>query len=221
MSEQKIKTILMDCDGVLVDSEMIYLTSLVHYLESLGIDTVIDDLAYLVGSDIENITEKVKQQFGLEQYTVKELIDGQRKQFDKEFSLENIREMPGLTAFLKERSRKDIEAAVVSSSSTSYVEQIVSRLGIGEYFKVILGKESAGRAKPAPDLYQKALEVLRADADATIVIEDSKNGILAGKSAGCKVIAYCGSRIRQDVSGADWKVRDYWKAADLILGLHQ
>ena len=58
MSEQRIKTILMDCDGVLVDSEMIYLTSLVHYLKLFGIDTTIDDLAYLVGSDIESITEK-------------------------------------------------------------------------------------------------------------------------------------------------------------------
>ena len=88
MSEQKIKTILMDCDGVLVDSEMIYLTSLVHYLKLFGIDTTIDDLAYLVGSDIESITEKVRRQFGLEQYSVQELIDGQRRQFDEEFSLE-------------------------------------------------------------------------------------------------------------------------------------
>ena len=172
----------MDCDGVLVDSEMIYLTSLVHYLKLFGIDTTIDDLAYLVGSDIENISE-----------------------------------MPGLTAFLEEMNRQDIELAVVSSSSTSYVEQIVSHLGLGKYFKVILGKESAGKAKPAPDLYLKALEIMRADAETTVVIEDSKNGILAGKSAGCKVIAYCGSRIKQDVSGADRKVRDYREAAELML----
>ena len=37
MGEQRIKTILMDCDGVLVDSEMIYLTSLVHYLKIIGV----------------------------------------------------------------------------------------------------------------------------------------------------------------------------------------
>ena len=85
MGEQRIKTILMDCDGVLVDSEMIYLTSLVHYLKLLGIDTTIDDLAYLVGSDIESITEKVRRQFGLEQYSVQELIDGQRRQFNEDF----------------------------------------------------------------------------------------------------------------------------------------
>lgn len=86
------------------------------------------------------------------------------------------------------------------------------------YFKIILGRESAKRAKPAPDLYQKALEILGADPDTTIVIEDSKNGILAGKAAGCKVIAYCGSKIKQDISQADWKVDDYQEAADLILG---
>ena len=217
MGEQRIKTILMDCDGVLVDSEMIYLTSLVHYLKLLGIDTTIDDLAYLVGSDIESITEKVRRQFGLEQYSVQELIDGQRRQFDEEFSMENISEMPGLTAFLEEMNRQDIELAVVSSSSTSYVEQIVSHLGLGKYFKVILGKESAGKAKPAPELYLKALEIMRADVETTVVIEDSKNGILAGKSAGCKVIAYCGSRIKQDVSEADRKVRDYREAAELML----
>ena len=135
MGEQRIKTILMDCDGVLVDSEMIYLTSLVHYLKLLGIDTTIDDLAYLVGSDIESITEKVRRQFGLEQYSVQELIDGQRRQFDEEFSMENISEMPGLTAFLEEMNRQDIELAVVSSSSTSYVEQIVSHLGLGSILR--------------------------------------------------------------------------------------
>lgn len=218
MKECKIKTILMDCDGVLVDSEMIYLTSLSHYLKSLGVDASIEELAYLVGSDIESITEKIKKQFALEQYTVGELIEGQRKQFAEEFSLESIREMSGLTAFLEEMNKRNIEVAVVSSSSTSYVEQIVSQLGIGSYLKIILGKESAKRAKPAPDLYQKALEILGADVDTTVVIEDSKNGIMAGKSAGCKVIAYCGSRIRQDVSEADWEVSDYQEAADLILG---
>lgn len=218
MKEGKIKTILMDCDGVLVDSEVVYLTSLVNYLKTLGVDTTVEEMTCLVGSDIESITEKIQNEFGLAHYSASELIKGQREQFAKEFSPEMLQEMPGLTRFVETMNREEMELAVVSSSTNGYVEQIVKRLGLEPYFKIILGRESAKRAKPAPDLYQKALEILGADPDTTIVIEDSKNGILAGKAAGCKVIAYCGSKIKQDISQADWKVDDYQEAAELILG---
>ncbi len=94
MKEGKIKTILMDCDGVLVDSEVVYLTSLVNYLKTLGVDTTVEEMICLVGSDIESITEKIQNEFGLAHYSASELIKGQREQFAKEFSPEMLQECP-------------------------------------------------------------------------------------------------------------------------------
>ena len=106
---------------------------------------------------------------------------------------------------------------IATSNAQDLVAAVLDSLDIRSYFGVVATSCEVAAGKPAPDLYLKALEIMRADVETTVVIEDSKNGILAGKSAGCKVIAYCGSRIKQDVSEADRKVRDYREAAELML----
>ena len=57
-----------------------------------------------------------------------------------------------------------------------------------EIFDVIISTQEISNGKPAPDIYIKASKMLGLKPDDCYVIEDSKNGIEAGLSAGCKVI---------------------------------
>ena len=210
-----VKAVLFDCDGVLLDSESIYLSCVSRYLETLGRKASIGELAYLVGSDIRTITERLKQDFGLEMYDTEELIRGQRALFNKQFYEEELTPMDGLEDFLKRLKAEGLLTAVVSSSAQDYVEYVLDQLKLREYFDLYIGREAAGRSKPAPDLYLEAVKRLGIQPEEAVVLEDSCNGIRAGLDAGCHVIAYKGAMVRQDTSGAHGTVERY---CDLDVG---
>ena len=65
------------------------------------------------------------------------------------------------------------------------------------------------RRKPDPEPYLRAAQLLGLAPDDCLVIEDSPAGIRAGKAAGCTVLGYTGSSIRQDVSAADLTLSDF------------
>ncbi len=204
-----LKAVLFDCDGVLLDSESIYLSCVSQYLETLGRRAAIDQLAYLVGADIHTITDQMKRDFDLEGYDTEELVLGQRELFNKRFYKEELIPMEGLTDFLKRLKAEGILTAVVSSSAQDYVEYVLDQLKIREYFDLYIGREAAGRSKPAPDLYLEALKRLGISGKEALVLEDSGNGIKAGLAAGCHVAAYKGALVKQDTSGAAWTVAHY------------
>ena len=204
-----LKAVLFDCDGVLLDSESIYFSCVSQYLGTLGRKAEMEELAYLAGSDIHMITERLKQDFDLEDFDTEELIRGQRELFNKRFYGEKLVPMDGLEDLLKCLRGEHILTAVVSSSAQDYVEYVLDQLQIGEYFDLYIGREAAGRSKPYPDLYLEAVRRFKIRPEEAVVLEDSSNGIKAGLSAGCRVIAYKGARVKQDTLGAHDTVEHY------------
>ncbi len=86
---------------------------------------------------------------------------------------------------------------------------MLERLGISEYFDEIVSGEMVEHSKPAPDIYLKAAECVGLPTDSLIVIEDSVNGIRAGKNARIYTVGYKGSVVEQDTHEADVEVRDF------------
>lgn len=204
-----IRAVLFDCDGVLLDSESIYLSCVSKYLESLGCRAAPEELAGLVGADIQAITSRLREDYGLWEYEAAELIQGQRALFNQVFYHTQLQPMEGLTEFLESLRKRRIACAVVSSSEGAYVRYVLESLKIDGFFEVCLGREAAARAKPFPDLYQEAMRRLGTAPKECVVIEDSANGIKAGRAAGCYVVAYQGGGVKQDVSGAHEAAADY------------
>ena len=83
-----------------------------------------------------------------------------------------------------------MKLAVASSSSHEWVDTHLTRLGLYQQFDKIICREDvpAGRTKPKPDLYLKALEQLAVRADEALVFEDSPNGVEAANIAGIAVV---------------------------------
>ena len=87
--------------------------------------------------------------------------------------------------------QRGLRIAIVSSSERSWVEPHLARLGLlSKFERVITGDDVApGRTKPHPDVFLKALSVLRLSADSALVVEDSPHGITAAHKAGLAVLA--------------------------------
>lgn len=204
-----LRAVLFDCDGVLLDSESIYLSCVSQYLKTLGREAGIDELAYLVGADIRRITEQLQRDYDLGDYEPQTLIDGQRALFHREFYGRTLEPMDGLVPFLQKLRAAGLKTAVASSSDQNYVEYVLDQLGIRDDFDVFIGREAAGRSKPFPDLYEEAMRRLGVRPEESVVLEDSSNGIRAGLDAGCYVLAYKGAKVKQDTAGAHRTVYHY------------
>jgi HAD superfamily hydrolase (TIGR01509 family) len=78
---------------------------------------------------------------------------------------------------------------LASSANRPVIELVLELAGIADRFAAVLSSEEVARGKPAPDVYLEAASRLGVQPGATVVIEDSTNGILAGVAAGMAVIA--------------------------------
>lgn len=203
-----IKAILFDMDGVLLDSEWIYLHSLKKLLKKMDIDADIHELAVVVGMKMEAISDYLIQHYPIP-YTVKELSDYQDAAFDEEVAISELKPMEGLIEFLKLLKENHMKVALASSSERTWISQVLDALDIEEYFDLIVSGEMVTHSKPHPEIFLKAAELLNVTINECLVIEDSVNGICAGKAAGMKVIGYKGSKIIQDTSYADKEVYSF------------
>jgi beta-phosphoglucomutase-like phosphatase (HAD superfamily) len=97
---------------------------------------------------------------------------------------------------------------VASSSRLDWVGGHLDRLGLRHRFAAVVTRDDVGddaaRTKPAPDLFLVAAERLGVPPAACVVLEDSPNGVVAGRAAGMVVVAVpCPMTQALDLSGAD------------------
>ncbi|MEG0034865.1 MAG: HAD family phosphatase [Bacilli bacterium] len=205
----KYKAILFDMDGVLLDSESIYLEALKKYLLLFSIKVKQEQLVKYIGKPIKNITKNLIKDFNLST-DEKTSIEKQIELYDEIFYLPGkVKAMPYLENLLQSLRNNKIKTALVSSSSKSGIEMTLNILQFKHKFNVIISGEDVIKGKPASECYDLALSRLNLDAEDCLVIEDSKAGITAGKSAGMEVIAFCGSKVKQDVSKADLIINSF------------
>ena len=94
--------------------------------------------------------------------------------------------------------------AVASSTNRELVEIILKKLNLIAYWQSFTGGDEVNLGKPQPDVFLLAAQKLAVAPQKCLVFEDSKNGVLAAKAAGMKVIGYQNSGSgRQDLSAAD------------------
>ncbi len=99
--------------------------------------------------------------------------------------------MPGVINMIEQAREQGIQVAIGSSSPHSWVDAHAKRLGIFHYFKHIICQEDVppGRTKPNPDIYLKALDMLKVRNTEAVVFEDSLNGVEAARRAKIFVVA--------------------------------
>ncbi len=90
---------------------------------------------------------------------------------------------PGIRRLIGEARDEGLQVAVVSTSSTVNARAVLDNHFKGEIALLVCADEVA-RRKPAPDLYQRALALLRKPASACVAFEDSANGLRAARAAG-------------------------------------
>ena len=78
---------------------------------------------------------------------------------------------------------------LASSSNRPLIDRVLEASGLGGFFRATVSSEEVARGKPAPDVFLEAARRLGVAPERVAVVEDSENGILAGRAAGMRVVA--------------------------------
>ncbi|TYK67048.1 HAD family hydrolase [Colwellia echini] len=186
--KSNIELIIFDCDGVLIDSEIISATVLIKQLLPLGINI---DIAYIqqhfLGCSFATVKEKLYQAFDIK------LADS----FEQDYRTALLNEFD--TSLQTTKGIKDLLAqlsitfCLATSSSLQRTTKALSIVGLTEFFtNTIFTAEEVKHGKPAPDLFLHAAKIMQVEARNCLVIEDSMAGVSAAISAGMQVIHYQG-----------------------------
>lgn len=188
----EMKLVIFDCDGVLVDSEALIIDSEMAFFKQHGLEYSTESyLADFMGIPIEDWKEKTTAL--LVELTGAPLSENFFASLEAEICVRLENELQPVTSAIDAISSMNNPKCVASSSSTRSLESKLRSTGLFELFKPhIFSTELVKNGKPAPDLFLHAahqLDVLPIDC---VVVEDSANGVMAGKRAGMQVIGFTG-----------------------------
>ena len=182
------KLIIFDCDGVLIDSEVISAKMLIQELAGYG---VVIDTAYVahhfLGRSYPVVLSQIRKEFGVD------LPDG----FEAEYRARligafarDLTIMPGVRAVL---DNLRVPFCLATSSSPERLKTSLQLVGLDRDFAGRTATASeVSQGKPAPDLFLHTAKKFGADPQECLVIEDSRAGIQAGLSAGMEVWNFTG-----------------------------
>jgi HAD superfamily hydrolase (TIGR01509 family) len=188
--------IIFDCDGVLVDSEVLSCRCLSGTLAEYGIDLDVDQaLDLFLGRSVSAVFEHYEALGrSIPERFVAELRTAIRAAF-----LSSLCPIEGVSSVLEDLR---IPHCVASSSDVDRVSFSLSLTGLASHFETHLyTAQMVARGKPAPDLFLYAAERMQADPHRTLVIEDSFSGVRAGKAAGMTVWGFVGGSHYQSRDG--------------------
>lgn len=184
-----LEAVIFDMDGVLVDSERLYMLSEQMVLKDYGVEVDPFYFRKFCGTTQDFIWSNVLEEFSLN-VPLDEIKEAGRKKLDEVFTTQELPLISGVLDLLKELEYSKIPLAVASSSSKFLIETHLNTLKIADYFESYHSGEEVKQSKPEPDVFLKAAKELSVDPQNCLVIEDSRNGVLAAKAAGMKCIGF-------------------------------
>lgn len=180
--------VIFDCDGVLVDSEIIAAAVLADALKEQGLTLTPEEAAQrYAGFSDEELIVLIEEELG--RGLPEDWLTASQSELDRRIARE-VEPIAGIAATL---DRIDAARAVCSNSPPHRIEAALRRTDLWDRFRpYIYSAPELGRPKPAPDVYLHALEMLETNPEDALVIEDSPAGVEAACGAGIGVIGFIG-----------------------------
>jgi HAD superfamily hydrolase (TIGR01509 family) len=189
MVSEPIALVIFDCDGVLVDSEVIAQRVDAQYLTEAGFPITPEELSRrFVGKSAQAISDELAAQFN--RRPADDFDKLRRARVMAALGAE-LRPMPGVLEALREIR---FPRCVASSSHPERISLALRTVGLDGFFRdQIFSATMVARGKPAPDLFLYAAEKMGAHPSACLVIEDSTFGVQAAKAAQMRVFGFAGA----------------------------
>ncbi|MDB4089569.1 hexitol phosphatase HxpB [Flavobacteriales bacterium] len=182
-----IEAIIFDMDGVIIDSEPLWKKAIINVMRRVGYDFTIDMCNRTKGMRVDEVISywkiELKADFDSNKLS-KEIVEEVISLIKKEG-----KSVKGLDKLLEKAKKNNLKIALASSSPSIIINVVLNKLNIADFFDVVQSAEKEDFGKPHPGVFITTAEKLNVSPENCLVIEDSLNGVIAGKAAKMKVVA--------------------------------
>lgn len=198
MMEGRIKAVVFDMDGTLVDNMHMHQRAWREFLLRYGIDMTEEDFHR---NNMGTIREVVANFFP----HIRDDEELMRLGLEKEAHYQDIyrgsvQAIAGLRDFLSRLQAAGIPMALASAAHQGNIDFTLEALGIGGFFTAVTGSDEVPLGKPDPAVYIRSTEKLGVPPSSCMAFEDSFSGIRAALAAGMKVVAMATTHTREELS---------------------
>ncbi|MFA5014379.1 MAG: HAD family phosphatase [Actinomycetota bacterium] len=179
----KIELVIFDMDGLMFDTERLifrsWKESCKKYKQNISEEIFIET----IGLNRKKTIEVYKKYFG-DSFPYEELINETVRIFEGFIRSEGVPLKEGLLELLEYNKKKQLKMALATSTKRDRTELMLNLSGTRKYFDLVLCGDEIINGKPDPEIFLETAKKLNCRSENCIVLEDSKNGIIAAYRAG-------------------------------------
>lgn len=177
----KIKLVIFDMDGLMLDTEIVHFKTWIKYAKKYGFNYDISKRHIYAGMTDKQVVSVLGREMGDFQKAKamrEEILLEREKIFsDPSISLKK----KGLIELLDYLDTNGISYIIASSSGRNRIEYLLDKEGLLNRFSNIISGEDVESSKPSPEIFLKAVEKMGCRKQEALILEDSENGYLAAK----------------------------------------
>ncbi|MDE0308283.1 MAG: HAD family phosphatase [Acidiferrobacterales bacterium] len=178
-----ISGVILDLDGVLIDTESISKMAWMRAANEMGFDIPETLYQKLIGISVldarKEIASLVNGKIDMDRY-----MERSAAIYFNEMESNGVRLMPGVPELFEFLRQSELKSAIATSSLEEHAEWKLSKAGLTGMIDDVITGDRTTKGKPAPDLFLIAAAQIAVKPDACAVVEDAHAGILGAKAAG-------------------------------------
>ena len=199
---ENIKGILFDMDGTILDSEGIWDKAQIQFLKENHIIATPNDF-----SDFKGLSYKHFYPLFIKKFNIQESINDVRfklRTYLYKIMETELKYIEGFEDFYKNHIRgTELKVGIITNTTRLSYQKIQTCININDYFDFVITVNEAKEPKPSPVPYLQAMESLSLHPNETIIIEDSKTGLVSAVNSKAKVIGITTSLTDEEIKKID------------------
>jgi beta-phosphoglucomutase len=209
-----LRALIFDLDGVLIDTEPLHKKAKHMAFAEFGLAVPEPLYDAFRGRSDQDMAEAMARTYGAAGLAWQSVVA--RKHAIFEVLEHEIEAVPGAIDFVRAARTRFGNLALCTSATEWNQRYAFDRFDLAPCFDVVVHAGMLTRTKPDPEPYRVTVEKLGLPAEACLVIEDSRNGILSAKGAGCRVAGITTSFTQTELEGADLVVDSFAELAQIF-----
>ncbi|MDU5110167.1 MAG: HAD family phosphatase [Clostridium sp.] len=198
---KKVESVIFDMDGVLFDTESIYLKVWKNVFKRYGYKMTKEIYSQVIATGRENVKKVFLREFG-DDLSIEKMYK-EKDALLKEEIEKHVPIKEGVVEILNILKNMNYKIALATSSDRERMNKQLEKAKIREYFDEVICRDEVEKTKPNPEIYIKAADKLDSNPKNCLVIEDSLAGVMAAYKANMKVLHV------EDLKKADNEIKKY------------
>ncbi|WP_057829093.1 HAD family hydrolase [Liquorilactobacillus cacaonum] len=183
-----LKLVIFDMDGLVVDSEKIYFEANQRAARKLGMTYSMDYYRRFIGAGNDKMFAEMSKDYDSEDL-ISKFFELSKKQVFKVIEDNGLPLKKGFIELAKYLQESKVPSILASSNDRDAINFFLETAKIGKYFSEIVSANDVEKAKPEPDIFERAWQISgENNKEEALVLEDSYNGIYAANNANIPVI---------------------------------